>query len=122
MTEQTKTLSTQALNKITKALYAGDGYSSKTLDAFLKAKAEFEKARRAVRDEIEQVRGKIDEDEEKLRESRAFKKLEGDARWEAVEKFDNAGSELSNTLNLVGYNYEGYDVLSEAWQSSSMSC
>jgi hypothetical protein len=122
MTEQNKTLSTQALNKITKGLYAGEGYSSKTLDAFHKAKAEFDKARRAVLAEVEQVRGKIADDEENVRASRAFKKLEGEARWEAVEKFDNAGSELSNTLNLVGYSYEGYDVLSEAWQSSSMHC
>ena len=122
MTEQNKTLSTQALNKIVKGLYAGEVYSSKTLDAYHKAKAEFDKASKAVNDEISQVLDKIKDDEQKVRDSRAFKKLEGEDRWEAVEKFDDARSVAYDVRPSVGFSYEGYDSLADAWQSSSMRC
>ena len=122
MTEQIKGLSTQALNKITKSLYAGEGYESKSMERFLKAKKEFDEARRAVNDEIGLVMSKIDDDEENFTNTRAYKKLEGDERWTSIRHFDTARDVLYSASNQVGYSYEGYDSLADAWQSSSMRC
>jgi hypothetical protein len=122
MTVETKDLSKQALNKITKTLYQGGEYDSKAYQRFLKAEKEFNEARKAVNDEVEQVLCKINDDEEAFVQTRGYKKLEGEDKWESIVHFDQAGSKLSDVRVSVGYSYEGYDSLAVLWNSSSMRC
>lgn len=95
-----------------------DVYNSAAYNAFLKAKAEFDTTRLELFREIDGILTFIDEDfyekidqMEDVEERRAYAK-----------EFYKAQMFLQEVRDETGYNCEGYDMLEEAWNSSSFHC
>lgn len=113
--------STRTRNKIVKELLDEGTYTSKAREKFMKAEAAFNEARHALAAEAKEVSDRLYELED-VQYDKAVKEEGSEGTAAVWRKFDPATSMTRAVMRSAGYNYEGYDVLAYAWESSSFDC